>query len=95
MTSPRNIESVRTRKPITADARTGALPTRKPASEPLPVRTVNLEVPTPQQPADRWIVALTVAGLCVLAGVLATYLLHPAMSTLIDASVGTWSGEGP
>jgi len=44
---------------------------------------------------DRWIVALGIVGLGALAAALVVYVFYPALHTLADASVATWTGEVP
>jgi hypothetical protein len=99
LVSPDNIKNVRIRKAITADPRTGALRSTKRAQEQSPILDADdagsTDVASPCQANDRWMVALTIVGLCVLAGAMVAYVLYPAMATLLDASVVTWSGEGP
>jgi hypothetical protein len=95
MTSRKNIQDVRIRKPATTVPQTRAFPSAKRARGLPPVFEADPRTDTASRPADYWSTGFAIFGLCVLATALVAYVLYPAMDTLLDASVITWSGEGP
>lgn len=93
MTSRRETHR-KTKQPIAAPRR--ALPASRPDRRPS-IFDIDLGEAAPKVAAriDRWGPALTTIVLVAYAAALAGYLLLPALSTLTDASVITWTGEGP
>ena len=96
MITPDNTKDVRIKVPTTGTRGARPLPSAQPARElPSLVDARAGEVVPRRRASDRWLAALTIVGLCVLAGALVAYVLYPAMTTLLDGSVVTWSGDGP
>ena len=95
MTSRKSTKDVRIRKPTTTIPQTRAFPSAKRARGLPPVLEADPQTVSSSRPTDLLSTSLVVLGLCVLATAFVAYVLYPAMTTLVDASVITWSGEGP
>jgi hypothetical protein len=95
MTSRNKLRTMRTKTPITAPKRalpsTGSVRRRPSVFEIVSSRTA----PQRATKVDWWSLILAAAVPGLLAVALVSYVLFPALSTLTDASVITWTGEGP
>lgn len=92
--SPRDTRNVRNGRPAVAPRR--SLPSMGPHRRPS-IFEVDLGEAAPRlgPPRDRWALVVAAFVVCAFATVFTAYVLQPAMTTLADASVATWTGDGP